>query len=148
MKFKFTAENFKEIESVLGTRFAKRGEQYRAVLLNSEQNRKLTIEIYVDIPIGTEKGNLVSVFTPNAHMQLHFCTGFVASEVLGEVTFIGQFGGRLSGIIIEKQAAASVFTNVDAELLSGDFTKLAPEVMLSGIALSLAEPLLQRDKEE
>ena len=148
MKFKFTAENFKEIEKVLNTRFAKRGDQYRAVLLNTEQNRKLTIEIYVDIPIGTEKGNLISVFTPNAHMQLHFCTGFVASDVLGEVTFIGQFGGRLSGIIIEKQAAASVFTNVDAQLLSGDFTKLAPEVMLSGIALSLAEPLLERDKEE
>ena len=148
MKFKFTAENFKEIEKVLNTRFAKRGDQYRAVLLNTEQNRKLTIEIYVDIPIGTEKGNLISVFTPNAHIQLHFCTGFVASDVLGEVTFIGQFGGRLSGIIIEKQAAASVFTNVDAQLLSGDFTKLAPEVMLSGIALSLAEPLLERDKEE
>jgi hypothetical protein len=148
MKFKFTAEHFAEIEKVLNTKFAKRGDQYRAVLLNTEQNRKLTIEIYVDIPIGTKKGNLVSIFTPNAHMQLHFCTGYVASDVLGEVTFIGEHGGRLSGIIIEKQAAASVFTNVDSDLLSGDFTTLAPEVMLSGIALSLAEPLLERNKEE
>jgi hypothetical protein len=108
----------------------------------------LTIEIYSDIPIGNKKGNLISIFTPNAHIQLHYCTGYVASDVLGEVTFIGEHGGRLSGVIIEKQAACSTFTNVDTELLSGDFTTLAPEVMLSGIALSLAEPLLERNKEE
>ncbi|MGD9488950.1 MAG: hypothetical protein AB7W47_13070 [Calditrichaceae bacterium] len=144
MKFKFSEKHFAEIEKVLETKFAKRGDQYRAVLLNTEKGRKLTIEIYPDIPIGAEQGNLISIFTPNAHMQLHFCTGFVASDVLGEVTFIGENSGRLSGIIIEKQAACSVFTNVNAELLSGDFTKLAPEVMLSGIALSLAEPLLEK----
>lgn len=148
MKFKFADEHFAEIEKVLNTKFAKRGKQYRAVLLNTDQNRKLSIEIYVDIPIGSKTGNLVSIFTPNAHIQLHFCTGYVASDVLGEVTFIGQQGKKLSGVIIEKQAACSVFTNVDTELLSGDFTTLAPEVMLSGIALSLAEPLLERDKEE
>ncbi len=148
MKFTFTEEKFAEIEKVLNTKFAKRGDQHRAILLNTEQNRKLTIEIYADIKIGNKQGNLVSVFTPNAHVQLHFCTGYVASDVLGEVTFIGEHGGRLSGLIIEKQAACSVFTNVDSELLSGDFTTLAPEVMLSGIALSLAEPLLERNKEE
>jgi len=148
MEFTFTDKNFTEIEKVLQTKFAKRGDQYRAILLNTEQNRKLTIEIYTDIPIGTKKGNLISIFTSNTHIQLHFCTGFVASEFLGEVTFIGESGGRLSGIVIEKQAACSVFTNIESELLSGDPEKLAPEVMLSGISLSLAEPLLERNKDE
>jgi hypothetical protein len=148
MKFTFTEENFAEIEKVLETKFAKRGNQYRAILLNTAESRKLTIEINVDIPIGDKKGNLISIFTSNSHIQLHFCTGFVASEFLGEVTFIGESGGRLSGLIIEKQAACSVYTNVDSELLSGDPEKLAPEVMLSGLALSLAEPLLERNKNE
>ena len=103
------------------------------------------MEIYVDLNIGDKKGNLVSIFTPNSHIQLHFCDGYVASDILGEVTFFGQHAGRLSGIVIEKQAACSTFTNVDANLLSGDFEKLAPEVMLSGIALSLTEPLLEKD---
>lgn len=148
MNFKFTAESFQEIEKVLETKFAKRAHQYRAVLLNSEQGRKLSIEIYPDIQIGEKKGNLISVFTSNAHIQLHFCTGFVASDVLGEVTFFGQQNDQLSGIVIEKQAACSSFSNVDASLLSGDFEKLAPEVMLSGIALSLAEPLLEKQKSD
>lgn len=145
MSFKFTEENLQEIEKVLETKFARRGDQYRAVLLNSEQGRKLSIELYPDIPIGDKKGNLVSVYTASAHVQLHFCTGYVASELLGEVTFFGEYKDRLSGIVIEKQAACSTFSNVDTSLLSGDFEKLDPEVMLSGIALSLAEPLLQKN---
>jgi hypothetical protein len=144
MKFKFTDDVFAEIEKVLETKFKKRENQYRAVLLNEEEKRKLIIEIYPDIPIGENMGNLISIFSGNAHIQLHFCNGYVASDILGEVTFFGQNQNRLSGVIIEKQAACSSFNNVDTSLLSGDFTKLAPEVMLSGIALSLTEPLLEK----
>jgi hypothetical protein len=143
MKFKFTTDKLAEIEKVLKTKFTKRGGQYRAVLENSEQNRKLTLEIYPDIAIGLKKGSMVSVFTASAHAQLHFCTGFVASDILGEVVFIGEHGGRLSGIIVEKAAACSIYSNIDSALLSSDFTKLGPEVMISGIALSLAEHLLE-----
>jgi hypothetical protein len=148
MSFKFTSEKFAELEKVLNTKFSKRNNQYRAVLLNKELGRKLTIEIYPDIKIGEKTGNLVSIFTPYTHSQLHFCDGFVASDVLEEVTFFADFKGHLSGIIVERQAGCSIFTNVDANLLSGDFTQLAPEVMLSGIALSLTEPLLEHKSKE
>ncbi len=147
MKFKFEAKNLAEIGEVLETKFAKRGNQYRAVLLNTTEHRKLSIEIYSGIKIGKKTGNLVSIYTSNAHAQLHFCEGYVASDVLGEVTFFAEYNGRLSGIVVEKQAACSIFTNVDRGLLSGDFEKLAPEVMLSGIALSLTEPLLEDDSD-
>ncbi len=148
MPIKFTKESFAEIEKVLETKFAKRENQYRAVLLNEEQNRKLSIEIYPKINVGDKNGTLISVFTPSSHIQLHFCSGYVASEMLGEVTFFAECGGRVSGIVIEKQAACSVFSNVDKGLLSGDFENLAPEVMLSGIALSLTEPLLNKTDSE
>jgi hypothetical protein len=143
MKFKFTEKKIAEIEKVLKAKFSKRGNQYRMLLENMELARKLTLEIFINIQMGTENGVMVNVYTPSAHAQLHFCTGFVASEVLGEVTFIGEKDGRVSGIIVEKDAAYSVYCNVDASLLSGDFTKLGPEVMLGGIALSLAEHLLE-----
>lgn len=145
MKVKFTEQNIAEIEKALETKFAKRGDQFRAILENPEQNRKLTLEINADILIGDKTGNLISVFTSSAHAQLHFCTGFVASDVLGEVVFIGEYNGRLSGIIVEKAAACSIYSNLDASLLSSDFTKLGPEVMVSGVALSLAEHLLEEN---
>ena len=142
MGFTFTKKDFEIMGSVLGAGFKKTGRCYRLVLDNAKENRKLSLEIYPDIPIGKQKGNLITVYTRSTHLQLHFCSGYVVSEMLGEVTFVGECEGRLSGLIIEKDAACSLYANVDTSLLSGDFTKLGPEVMLSGIALSLVEHIL------
>jgi hypothetical protein len=62
--------------------------------------------------------------------------------MLNEVTFVGEEAGKLTGLIIEKEGGCSLYANVDRALLSGDFTQLGPEVMLSGIALSLTETIL------
>ena len=37
-----------------------------------------------------------------------------------------------------------MYANVDRTLVSGDFTQLGPEVMLSGIALSLTDTILEQ----
>lgn len=145
MAFKFNKIDIQKIEKVLACQFQQTDACFRMVLENEEENRKLSLEIYSDIPIGKKRGNLISVYTASSHLQLHFCSGYVVSEMLGEVTFVGEHGGRLSGLIIEKDAACSHFSNVDANLLSGDFTKLGPEVMLSGIALSLVEHIIPEE---
>ena len=142
MGFQFTKADFNKIAKILGSEFQVSDNCQRLVLENPEEGRKLSLEVYSDIPIGKKKGNLITIYSHSTHLQLHFCSGYVVSEMLGEVTFIGEQGGRLSGIIIEKGAACSLYANVDANLLSGDFTQLGPEVMLSGIALSLAEHIL------
>ncbi len=146
MDFMFTQKDFDQIASVLEASFKECDCCQRLVLENQDEGRKLTLEIYPDILIGDSKGHLISVYTRSTHLQLHFCSGYVVSEMLGEVTFVGEFGGRLSGLIIEKGAACSLYANVDAKLLSGDFTQLGPEVMMSGIALSLAEHILPENK--
>jgi hypothetical protein len=138
----FKTKDFQRIASVLGVRFKKSGRCQRLVLENKDEGRRLSLEIYPDISIGQKNGNLISVYTRSTHLQLHFCSGYVVSEMLGEVTFVSECEGRLSGLIIEKGAACNLYANVDASLLSGDFTKLGPEVMLSGIALSLVEHIL------
>jgi hypothetical protein len=90
----------------------------------------------------------VSVYTENAHLQLHFCSGYVVSDLLGEVTFVAEQDGKVSGLIIERQGGCSLFANVDRSLVSGDFTQLGPEVMLSGIALSLTDGILGSQDEK
>jgi hypothetical protein len=146
MSFQFTRKDFNQIAAVLGGDFTQSDRCYRIVLENVKENRKLTLEIYTDIPIGKKKGNLISVYTSSAHLQLHFCSGYVLSEILGEITFIGEYEGRITGLIIEKGAACSLYANLEKEILSGDFTRLGPEVMLSGIALSLAEHILPQEE--
>lgn len=142
MANQFTEKEIAQISALLGVEGKSRGNNYRFELLNSESGNKLVLEIYPDIPIGKKNGNLISVFTQNTHLQLHFCTGFVLSEYLGEITFVAENEGHLSGLTIEKEAGCSLYANVDSNMLSGDLTQLGPEVMLSGIALSLAEDIL------
>ncbi|MCR4438370.1 MAG: hypothetical protein QHJ34_04920 [bacterium] len=146
MKRVFAKKDIDKIAKVLGVPPKRMTNNYRFLLENKEDGRRLSLEIYPDIPIGEKEGNLISVYTGNTHLQLHFCTGYVVSEVLGEVTFVGEHQGRLAGLIVEKEAGCSLYANVDASLLSGDFTQLGPEVMLSGIALSLTEHLLPESK--
>ena len=142
----FTKKDVDKIAKALNSTAKFKGNNFRITLENREEGRKLSLEIYPDIQIGKEKGNLISVYTMNTHLQLHFCTGYVVSDYLGEVTFIGEHQGHVSGLIVEKEAGCSLYANVNSSLLSGDFTKLGPEVMLSGIALSLTEHLLPDNK--
>ncbi len=105
---------------------------------------KTSLEIFPKMKIGKRSGTLVSVYTPYSHLQLHFCTGYIASDLLGEVTFISEHDGRISGLIVEANGACSFYANLDKEILSSDFTKLEPQVMIPGIALSLGELLIEK----
>ncbi|MGB2957745.1 MAG: hypothetical protein WBG01_14535 [Bacteroidota bacterium] len=140
----FTATDIEKLEALFGVRAKAMGSNYRFEIAAGDPVRKLALEIYPDIPIGTKQGTLVSVYTTSAHLQLHFCSGYVVSEMLGEATFVGEHDGKLSGLIVEKEGGCSLFANVDRALVSGDFTKLGPEVMLSGIALSLTDGILEK----
>jgi hypothetical protein len=121
-------------------------DHFRMKVVSDEGRRTLILEIYPEITLGKGKGSLVVVYTPNSHLQLHNCSGYVTSEELGEVTFIGESGGKISGLVVEREAACSLYANVIRELLSGDFTKFGVEVMLSGVALSLAEEIIEKNK--
>ena len=143
MSFEFKAKDIENVAKVLKVTPVKNDHFYRLELFDKKSKRKLAFEIYPSIRTGKRKGNLVSVYTINSHLQLHECTGYLASEMLGEVTFYSEADGKISGLIIEREAGCSLYANVDKSVLSGDFTRFGPEVMLSSIALSLAETSLK-----
>jgi hypothetical protein len=142
MEFRIAEKDIKKIGETLGIPAKHRGNNYRFEVVNKSAQRNLALEIYPDIVIGKRRGILISVYTATAHLQLHFCTGYVVSKLLGEITFVGESDGKLSGLTIEREGGCSLYANVDRAILSGDFTTLGPEVMLSGIALSLTESIL------
>ena len=146
MSFAFTTDHIRHIGAVLGVEAGLDSDHYRYEIRSGDPTRQVTLEVYPSIAIGTEQGALVSVFTPNANLQLQHCSGFVVSEMLGEVTFFAEADGKVSGLIIEREGGCSLYANVDRSLLSGDFTALGPEVMMSGIALSLTEFTLSEDE--
>lgn len=136
-----------KIGSVLGAdKVNHDGDQYRIKLENKEERRSLTLEIYPETQLGKERGMLVVVYAGNVHLQLHNCTGYVVSDELGEVTFVSESPDRLSGLVVERGASCSSYSAINRELISSDFTQLGVEVMLSGVAMSLAEEILSSEK--
>ncbi len=141
----FGLRDIKKIASCLRTTLEKEKDHFRLKI--TSERRSLILEIYPSVKLGKREGSMVVVYTPNSHLQLHDCSGYVISEDLGEVTFVGETKEKISGLVVERKAACALYANVKRELISGDFTRLGIEVMLSGVALSLAEEILERSEQ-
>lgn len=146
MKSTFTKSDITKIGKVLGVTGTLKGNNFRFELSNTKENRQLALEIYPEIMIGKKKGNLISAYTHNTHFQLQFCNGYVVSQDVGEVTFIGETKEKVSAIVIEKEGGCTFYANVDRKILSGDYRVLSIDVMLAGIALSLTDNIKKSKK--
>lgn len=142
MPIQFEQQHFNEIAGVLGAELEVSGNQATFVISNFEEKRQVTFSIISTVDYPENEGNMLIVQTGASHTQMHNCLGYVASEMLNEVAFISESAGNLSGVIIEKGASVTIYTNINKDLLSADFTTLSPEVMMAGISLSLADHLL------
>lgn len=142
MIHQFTKENLDTIGKVLGSTPKQLGNDvFRLEVKNEEEHRKLALEIHIGLDVNNEPMNMVSVYAFNTFLQLHNCTAFVASDMLQQVTFFGKSGDKTSGLIVEKAAGCSLYANVDASILTGDFTQLPEDLMMCGIALSLTDSM-------
>ncbi len=145
----FNKEDIEKIRATIGAgETSWEADHYRLKVVQTEEKRSLVLEIYPDVDLGKNRGTLVVVYTGAAHLQLHNCSGYVVSEELGEVTFVAETANRLSGLVVEREAACSLYSQINRELISSDFSKLGVEAMLSGVALSLAEEIFDDKKKE
>ncbi len=146
---KFEKSHVDQIAAIVGAdQIEWETDHYRLKVVAEQVKRMLVLEIYPETSLGKKKGSMVVVYTGGAHLQLHNCSGFVLSEELGEVTFVAETEGFISGLVVEKEAACSLYSNIARDLISSDFTRLGVEVMLSGVALSLAEGIMKSEDGE
>jgi len=145
MSFSFSDADIERIETVLGVTAKKDDSFARFELADEQSGRRVTLEIHRSVEAsGLSDGDsttLVSVYAPASFLQLQGCTGFIGSEDLGEVIFVARSGETANGLVVEREAGCSLYANVDTKLLSTDFTKLPPELIMSSVALSVTEDL-------
>ena len=145
MSFSFTDADIERIETVLGVKAKTDASLARFELADKSSGRRITLEIHRDVKTkGLTSGGsttLVSVYAASSFLQLQGCTGFWGSQELGEVIFVARSGETANGLVVEREAGCSLYANVDTNLLSTDFTQLAPELIMSSLALSVTEDL-------
>ena len=145
MSFLFSDADIERIEDVLGVKAKKDQTLARFELSDKKSGRRITLEIHRIVQTAglasSESTTLVSVYAASSFLQLQGCTGFWGSKELGEVIFVARSGETANGLVVEREAGCSIYANVDTKLLSTDFTQLAPELIMSSLALSVAEDL-------
>ncbi len=146
MGFTFSDADIDRIASVLGVPAKHEGTVVRFKLHDAASGRRITLEIAREVALpaalaNEQPGNLVSVIAASSFLQLQGCTGFIASQELGEVIFFARRAGVTNGLVVEREAGCSLYANFDQRLLSTDFTQLPPELIMSTVALSMTETL-------
>ncbi|MBO6574936.1 MAG: hypothetical protein JJ896_05965 [Rhodothermales bacterium] len=146
MAFTFSDADLERIASVLEVTPKRDGDLARFELADEESGRRITLEIRqrIVLPEGVSddpESNLVSIYAASSFLQIQGCTGFIASQELGEVIFVARSGDAANALVVERQAGCSLYANVHPGLFSADFTQLPAELIMSSVALSMAEDL-------
>lgn len=137
----FEKENIDEISKVFGSEPAISEKSFAWKLKNEETRQSLVLNLHNEVDFGGAKAPLVSVQTHHGYYELHNPKAFFTFEP-DEVIFIAFDKEKASCIIVGKNCACSVFSNVSRGLMGADFTKLDPPALLAAMQLSLAETLL------
>ena len=96
MPFTFSDDDFDRLAAAFGVEPKRDGPVVRFEMKDAESGRRLVLEIQpeVALPDGLADAEtptgLVSVYGMNAFLQLQGCTGFIASEELGEAIFFAR----------------------------------------------------------
>ncbi len=147
MPFTFSDADFERLAVAFGTEAVRDGALVRFEMEDPESGRRLVLEVQPTVVLPESLADddaptgLISVYGMNAFLQLQGCTGYLASEELGEAIFFARQGGVTNGLVVERGAGCSLYANVDDRLLKTDFTQLPSEIMMSSVALSMSETL-------
>ena len=125
----------------LGITAERDGRTVSLALADADSGRRLAVDI-----VRTEAGTVVvKVYGPVAHLELHNVVGVVSDDDLGEALFFARDGGRVSGLVLERAAACSLFANVEERLLTADYFTVAPDVAHAAVVLSMAESAFENE---
>ncbi len=142
MGFTFKNDDIEKISAILDCRHEEFPGAWTWSLKNHETKQAVIFTIYSNVKTGRDKeSNLVAVQTQHGYFELHSCTAYLLFEP-DEVIFINSEPDKVSCLIIGKQATCSLYSNIDREILSTDFSSLDSAVLMSAMQLSLVEEQL------
>ena len=81
---------------------------------------------------------VLSAQTSYGYFELHNVARMVPVEP-DEVIFVAEDGGKISGLVVGRNGACSLFANVERTLISADLSTLEPSLLLAAMQLGLTE---------
>ncbi len=139
MSFSFARENVDKISGVLGVTPDKFDGGWTWKLTNPAISKPLVCTLYHNI--DEENLSLISVQTQHGYYEMHNITDFMVFEP-DEIIFVNAEEKKISCLILGKEGSCSLFSNINRELISSDFSRLDPALLLSAMQLSITESII------
>jgi hypothetical protein len=142
MGYIFTNDDINSISKTLGTEFKEFTQGWTFNINSPKIKQALVLTIYINVNLGGDNiGSLISVQTQHGYFELHNCSNFILFEP-DEVIFIQNSNDKVSSLILSKDGACSMYSNIERSIINADFSELDSAVLLSAMQLSLTESVL------
>jgi hypothetical protein len=142
MNFQFKKDDIKKIGEILDAEPKSGEHSWVWNIKNLQTGQKLIISLYDKIDFtGGESGALVSVQSVHGYLELHNITQFIVFEP-DEIIFIRDDDKHLSSLVVGREATASLYSNINREMLKHDYSELDPSVLLAAMQLAIADSII------
>lgn len=132
-----------EITKMLGVEPERKNEGvwlWKIVDIDTKQTVFLTLFLEVQSTNG-EKSNIVSIQNTNGYFELHDFRLVVPIEP-NEIAFVSYDASKVSCMVVSRNCACSLYSNVDRSILSTNIAELDNALLLSAMQLALIEETL------
>lgn len=94
--------------------------------------------IVLSISFLQNQSVVLSAQTSYGYFELHGVARMVPVEP-DEVIFVTEDGQKVSGLVVGRNGACSLFANVERSLISADLSTIEPALLLAAMQLGLTE---------
>lgn len=138
----FTKEDIASIGKILNSQAQEFDNAWTWKLNNPSTGQAIVFTIYNCVKMPEDRMNtIISVQTTHGYFELHNCTHYLLFEP-DEVIFLEADEHKISSLVISKECACSMYSNISRDLLRVDITELEAPLLLSVMQMSLAESFL------
>lgn len=132
-----------EITRMLGVEPEKKGDGvWLWKIIDTDTKQMVFLSLFLGVQsTNTEKTNIVSIQNTNGYFELHNLRLIVPIEP-NEIAFVSFDTSKISCMVVSKNCACSLYSNVDRSILNANISELDNALLLSAMQLALIEETL------
>ncbi len=111
-------------------------------IVDQETKQMIFLSLFLAVQsTNDEKTNIVSIQNVNGYFELHNFKLIIPIEP-NEIAFVSFDSSEISCMVVSKNCACSLYSNVDRSILNSNIAELDNALLLSAMQLALIEETL------
>lgn len=135
-------KHIEEITKMLGVEPEQKENVWTWKIVDQETKQMIFLSLFLAVQsTNGEKTNIVSIQNVNGYFELHNFKLIIPIEP-NEIAFVSFDSSQISCMVVSKNCACSLYSNVDRSILNSNIAELDNALLLSAMQLALIEETL------